>query len=187
MKQGIICIETEWEITTKGNRRNIYSKPLMQFLSDMYQVNYIYRRVATLEELKYYLKKFANKEYSKYNIIYFSFHGQTHEICLESGESISLTELSQQAHGLLKDKFVHFSSCRTLLGSQDAINQFAKESGAKLVTGYTKSVDSDLSAIHDVALISQELSHTQLPAIIRNMEKLYSGIEGKLGFRHSQI
>ena len=42
----------------------------------MYKVPYIYRRVATLSELDYYLKEFRKKEYiNNYDVLYFSFHG----------------------------------------------------------------------------------------------------------------
>lgn len=72
-KKGVICIETEWDITTKNNRRDINSEPLLQFLSKMYGIPYIYRKVATIEELKYYFKQFRKKEYAdNYNMYYFN-------------------------------------------------------------------------------------------------------------------
>ena len=83
MKKGIICIETEWQITTQSNKRNINTEPLIRFLHELNNAPYIYRRVATREELRYYLKKFHNKEYNNYGIFYFSFHGDTHKIVLE--------------------------------------------------------------------------------------------------------
>ncbi|MFC2372154.1 hypothetical protein, partial [Segatella oris] len=64
MKKGIICIETEWQITTQSNKRNINTEPLIRFLHELNNAPYIYRRVATREELRYYLKKFHNKEYN---------------------------------------------------------------------------------------------------------------------------
>ena len=60
---GIICIETEWQITKKANRLSLNSEPLIRFISEMYGVPYIYRRVATLAELNYYLKQFQKAEY----------------------------------------------------------------------------------------------------------------------------
>ena len=78
MKQGIICIETEWQITKRSNRLSLNSEPLMKYISEMYDIPYIYRRVATLGELKYYLEQFSKKEYmNNYSILYFSFHGNT--------------------------------------------------------------------------------------------------------------
>lgn len=41
MAHGIICIETEWQITKKGSRRAINSEPLVKFISEMYGIPYI--------------------------------------------------------------------------------------------------------------------------------------------------
>ena len=70
MGKGIICIETEWEITTKASRRYLNSEPLLQFLSKTHGVPYIYRKVATIEELKYYFKHLAKKN-TLINIMFF--------------------------------------------------------------------------------------------------------------------
>ena len=59
--KGIICIETEFEITSNKNRLHLNSEPLLQFLSKTYEIPYIYRKVATIEELKYYFKQFRKK------------------------------------------------------------------------------------------------------------------------------
>ena len=40
---GIICIETEWQITTNRNRRTLNTEPLMQYIHETYKVPYIYR------------------------------------------------------------------------------------------------------------------------------------------------
>lgn len=174
---GIICIETEWEITTKGNRRNLNTEPLIKFISDLYCVPYIYRRVATLSELTYYLKQFQKKEYQKYNVLYFSFHGDTHAIQLEGEkEALTLFELQEEGGQVFNNRYVHFSSCRTLLGSEIVSQQFKKESGAKLLTGYTKSVDEDLSAIHDIALIGELLKRKQIAPMFAYFSDDHPGI-----------
>lgn len=33
-KNGIICLETEWEHTIERNRRSIHTKPLLEFLEN---------------------------------------------------------------------------------------------------------------------------------------------------------
>jgi len=184
MKQkGIICIETEWQITTRGNKRNLNTEPLLKFIGNSYGIPYIYRKVATKEELTYYLNQFHKKEFEKYEILYFSFHGNTQKISLENGEQLSLEDLSNIANGLFENRFIHFSSCRTLLGSDNILKNFKTNCGAKMVTGYTKSVATDLSATHDIALLQQILTKKHLPSIIRNMDKLYGGLEKELGFK----
>ena len=181
---GIICIETEWQITTKGNRRNLNTEPLIKFISDLYGVPYIYRRVATRGELSYYLKQIQKKEYQKYNVLYFSFHGDTHAIQLEGEkEALTLSELQEIGGQVFNDRFVHFSSCRTLLGSEVVSQQFKKDTGAKTLTGYTKSVATDLAAIHDVALIGEFIQRKQIASIFKALKENYEGLEKKLGFK----
>lgn len=181
---GIICLETEWQITKRGNRLTLNSEPLMRFINEMYNIPYIYRRIATLSELKYYLNQFQKKEYDKYKIIYFSFHGDTHSIHLEGEkEDLSLNDLQEIGGNVFQDKFVHFSSCRTLLGSDEISETFKDNSGAKIVSGYTKSVESDLSAIHDVAMFGEFLKHKSVSAVFRNLSKQYEGLEKNLGFK----
>ena len=54
MIKGIICIESELQVTSRGHRLTLNSEPLIRFIHEMYEIPYIYRRVATLSELKYY-------------------------------------------------------------------------------------------------------------------------------------
>ena len=185
MAHGIICIETEWQLTKKGNRRNLNSEPLMKFISESNKIKYIYKQVATRGELEYYLKQFRKKEYSGYDILYFNFHGETHLIQLEGEkEGLTLDELQKIGGNVFEDRFVHFSSCRTLLGSENDIERFKNESKAKIVSGYRKSVDTYLSAVHDIALIGAYIKYSQKPAIFKHMSQLYGELEEKLGFKY---
>lgn len=184
MKRGIICLESEWVVTKKKSRLQLNSEPLLQFLKESYDIPYIYRRIATQAELEYYLRQFSKNEYAKYEIIYFSFHGETHGIQLEGEkESLSLNDLLSIKEGIFNNRIIHFSSCRTLLGSQKAIDNFKEESGAKSVSGYTKTVDSVLSAIHDIAFFRECQERNQIPSIFRQLERRYEGIQKELGFR----
>ena len=160
----------------------------MQYMSEMYGVPYVYRRVATRAELKYYLTFFASrKEYDNYDVLYLSFHGEKHAIILEGekGEEqiLTLDELREIGGDVFSGRYVHFSSCRTLIGSQDIIAKFKKQTKAKMVSGYTKCVDSHDSAIHDIALIGELLTRKQIPALLSWMKKRYGGLEEALGFR----
>lgn len=184
MAHGIICIETEWQITKKGSRRAINSESSVKFISEMYGIPYIYRRVATKSELQYFLNQFAKKEYTeKYDILYFSFHGQPHAIHLEvEKEDISLDEQLDMGGMVFKNRFVHFSSCRTLIGSSVVAISFKEKSSTKLLSGYTMSVDGTLSAIHDIALFGEYLKRIRMSAVINNMDKNFGELEKTLGF-----
>lgn len=105
---GIICVETEFEVTKSKNKLNTNSEHLTKYISEEFGIPYIYRRVATIEEFKYYIKQFKKKEYQKYNIVYFSFHGDTHSICFEGSGTYDMNELSGICEGCFEDKYVHF-------------------------------------------------------------------------------
>ncbi|MCH5244379.1 MAG: hypothetical protein J1F29_05710 [Lentimicrobiaceae bacterium] len=181
MKYEIICIETEWQITKRKNRSPLNTEPLVKYISEMYDVPYIYRRVATRTELEYYLKFFKRK---KHSVLYLSFHGKKHAIILEGEkQELTLEELSEIGGDVFRGRYVHFSSCRTLIGSESVIERFKKQTKAKMVSGYTKSVDSNDSAIHDIALIGELLTKKQLPTLLDSMKKRYGGLEEQLGFR----
>ena len=100
---------------------------------------------------------------------------------------IPLEELVEYSNGLFKGRYVHFSSCRTFIGSQENIDDFTRKTGAKLVTGYSHSVPADLSAMHDSLLIGQMIDKQQKASIISNMDTLCAGLSKRLGFRYSQF
>ena len=62
------------------------------------------------------------------------------------------------------------------------VNQFKEETGAKLVSGYSKSVDTMMSAILDLGLFDAFFTYKQIPVIIRRIKSLYGGLSQELGF-----
>lgn len=186
-KYGIICLETEWEHTVEKNRRSIHTSPLLEFLEKSSECEVIYRRVATKNELQYYLRRFNLRKYDNYSIIYLSFHGNTHSIFLEGEKGdkakLSLSDLAHLSDGIFKDRFVHFSSCRTLLGSEKELENFKEVTGARCISGYTKSVDGILSAINDIAYFERIFNCQTKKGLESAMAKLYSGLNDELGFK----
>ncbi len=185
MKKGIICIETEWQVTIKDNRRYMDTSSMLRFLHEVHQIPFLYRRVATEAELTYYLKEFGKAEYMRrYSILYFSFHGETHTIQLEGDKKdLSLSDLANLGDSVFSDRLVHFSSCKTMLKSESMVKDFKENTGAKLVSGYTKKVDTMLSCIHDLSLFDSYLSYKKVPSILRRMETVYGGLSKELGFK----
>lgn len=185
---GIICIETEWEHTIRDNRLPIHTEPLLEFIKKAYNCKVIYRRVATYAELAFYLRRFNRAEYNDYDIFYLSFHGDKQLIQLEgekeNNKALTLKELAEVADGAFEDRMIHFSSCRTMRGYEDDLLDFKEQSGARLISGYTKSVNGVLSAINDIAFLSQLLEHPSRPRTGKDkMDKYYEGLGDELGFR----
>ena len=82
------------------------------------------------------------------------------------------------------NRFVHFSSCRTLLGNDGELEKFKNDTGALYLSGYTTKVDGVLSAINDIAYFDQIFRHQTKKALIAPaMKKYYDGLAQKLGFK----
>lgn len=187
--RGIICLETEWEHTSDASRRDLNTRGLLEFIGKTLNCKIIHRTVATKAELQFYLNQFSKSDYkNNYNIIYFSFHGDTKSIWLEGeNEPISLDELARLDNGnLFRDKIIHFSSCRTFIDGKANANllSFKESVGAYMISGYTKSVNMCRSAINDIAFFSEVFNHPVRRAdIMPSYNKLYDGLANSLGFK----
>ena len=182
---GIICIETDFEITCPKRKLHTNSEHLIKFLSEEFCIPHIYRRVATYQEFDYYTGQFAKKLYDKYDFIYLSFHGDTHSIFFEGDKKdMPLRDLAVCCKDRFINKYVHFGSCRTMLGSRGEVDFFKEQTGAKVVSGYTKSVNSSLCAIHDMALIREFVTRKQIAPMFKCLKDLYGGLGDKLGFKN---
>lgn len=165
---NIICFETEWLYNhqNKDKRFNLNCRPVLQCLKDFYGCDFIYRNFLTKDDLKYYMDYFNTASFKKkYPIVYISTHGWNSSIHLEGVKApkrkkkqiedeekpdLNLHELAEMSPGFFEGRIVHFSSCKTLVSEQDALD-FKYETGAYYVSGYKKSVDAMRSVILDMA------------------------------------
>ncbi len=72
--KGIFCLEGDWW----GNlTRSSTVKPVLKLLSQAADepVPYIHRDVGTLSELEHYLRRWSQKSFASYSILYLAFHG----------------------------------------------------------------------------------------------------------------
>jgi hypothetical protein len=101
----------------------------------------------------------------------------------EPNNPLTLDELSEISNNQFEDKIIHFGSCRTLNTSQKTIIDFKHQTGAKIVSGYSKSVDFMKSSILDFAYMSELASTQKLSTIENKMERLYNNLMNDLGFK----
>lgn len=190
---NIICLESEWLYSRqqeKDNRFNLKTQPILEWLKAYHACEVIHRHVLTRTDLEYYLDYFSSnrQKYRKYNIIYIASHGNSHAISLEGDDGlIDLSELVSMTSNskFFNEKIVHFSCCKTLLNKEKA-ECFKRESGARLVCGYTKSVDPMKSSIADMALFN-DIMYLKNVGHILNRErskfwKTYGTLLDELGF-----
>lgn len=186
MAKGIFCLETEWDFKAHKLKEEATIEPMLEFMKHVHKMKYVHRRVATRADLSFYLKQLKKGTFNNFEIVYLSFHGNTQQIILEGEKRnpVTLAELAELAQDAFKDKFVHFSSCRTFLGSEYNLEYFKRETGAKLVSGYTRSVDFTLSSLMDIAYFN-EINKTSIKfnTVVNRIDKLLAGLKSELGFK----
>lgn len=187
----IICLEAEWLYNSckRSNRFNLKTEPLLNCLKEFYGCKVIYRHILHRADLQHYLNYFTpdKREFKNYKIVYIACHGDESALSLEGKDGdINLEELADMAGSFFEGRIVHFSSCSTLADSE-AVEKFKKRTGAKLVSGYTKSVDAMKSAIADMALFNDLMYIDKRFGVITNEEhssfrKTYRSLLKELSF-----
>lgn len=116
------------------------SKPLLQYVSRETSIGYSFFMANTREELRFIFSKMIKKNSG---ILYLASHGNKNIFFFGAGNAdyVSLHELGDLLHNKLKGKAIHLSSCETLNIPESEILRFKGDTGATLVSGYTKSVD----------------------------------------------
>lgn len=153
--RGIFCLETDWTGVAKAP--SVFS--LLGLLrSSPLRIPSIHRHVATPDSFHHYLRKWTLRLHDDYPILYLALHGVEGEIQFgdlrRSDNHVTLDELEEELAGKCKGRVLHFSSCRTLVVSEQRIQKFLKATGAIAVSGYRRDIDWIRSAIVDLALLS---------------------------------
>lgn len=170
--KGIFCIEGLWD---PDLREGSTVRPLLEMLRLHEGVEYIHREYATREEFEFYLKKWTQKTYDAYPILYLTSHGKEGGIEL-GGDFYSLDDLAEQLDSKCTNRAIMFSSCTTLKLPKDKLAFLLKKTGALLVCGYRVDVDWMRSTAFELLLFSRmqdnEFSGRGVDAIIRQSAEL---------------
>lgn len=185
MEKGIICFETG-EFAKYSTKNQFAALPLLEFMKQAMSIDYIYRQIATRQELEYYLKKIGDKRFqNNFDVIYFCFHGEPGSLCLtQNGKNlVSFDDLAEMAapYESFLHRHIHFGSCETLNCDDEIIRRFKRNVGAKTVSGYTESVDSTAAFINELAYFHQIFLYSTVATYKKHMED-YQQQLNKLGF-----
>jgi hypothetical protein len=187
--RGIFCLEDDWW----GIRSKTSVEPVLHLLNqwDPYYVPYVHRNVATLDALEYYLKKWSQKRYDDYPLLYLGFHGSPGLIHLSSGRSkhhsIDLDWFEDQLRNKCKRRMIFIASCSTIDIHGHRLQRFLRQTGALAVCGYTGNVDWLQSATFDAlvlgALQDNAMTASGARAMRRRVEQNGCGLGRALQFR----
>ena len=170
--KGIFCIEGLWD---PDLRVGSTVQPVLELLRLHETVQYIHREYATREEFEFYVKKWSQKRYKAYPILYLTSHGLAGGIDL-GGEFYSLEELAELLASKCTNRMIMFSSCTTLKLPKDKLVHLLKKTDALLVCGYRVDVDWMRSLAFELLLFSRiqnnEFSGRGVDAIAHEAEEL---------------
>jgi len=161
--------------SVKANLKLLNESPL--------EVPYIYRDIATKEELFYYIKKWTQARHRDYPILYLAFHGSSGCIHLfkDNGHDTTMTidDLFDLLKGKCHGRAIHFGSCESMDLNGHTVNKYLKSSGAVSISGYAADVDWVLSSVFEMYYLS-ELQHNQFTK--SGMQSVYERLHKRAGY-----
>ena len=170
--KGIFCIEGMWD---PDLRVSSSVEPLLDLLNLNALLDYIHVDVATHEEFEFYIRKWMQKRYNRYPILYVASHGSASEIQIGE-DAYSIDALAGLLEGKCANRFIMFSSCSTLRIGKRVLLRFLRKTGALAVCGYSVEVDWLRSTAFELLLFSQiqknEFSGRGAKAIVRGATEL---------------
>jgi hypothetical protein len=178
--KGIFCLETDWWGLDDGTT----VEPVLQLLATCagYRAPYIHRNVGTREAFDHYIRKWTNKQFARYPILYLGFHGEQGLLNVGSRRGsagqLHLDELAGLLEGRCKGRVIHFGSCETFAVHGRSINAFLRRTEALAVMGYRGSNDWVESAAFEVLLLG-ELQNWSLT--VQGMRKLEQRVRERAG------
>jgi hypothetical protein len=177
---GIFCLEGEWE-SRLTDRRSV--EPLLQVIENLdLWGRVIHRDVATREEFEYYATKWTRRQYDRYPLGYFSFHGEPSRVRLGK-DSLTLNEMAEILRGGADGRVIYFGSCQTLAASDEDLQRFCQVSGARAVVGYTRRIDWLESAAFDLILLPHLLDSEYMKPIYTRLCRDHPRFVEGLGLR----
>ncbi len=156
---GIFCLEGEWE---PDLRKRDSVLPVLELLERLGEIKFIYRDVATTQEVTGYLTKWGQSRYDDFPVLYLATHGDKGQLKWGARQWMSLDLLAHSLPESARGCWIYLGSCLTLFDPQD-VRKFVDETGVEAVLGYRKSVDWIESAAFDVILLSAMANHVGRP------------------------
>jgi hypothetical protein len=181
--KGIFCLEGLWN---PDLRKPSTVRPILELLRIQEGIEYIYRDCVTKEEFEYYLKKWVQRAYDAFPILYLATHGETFSLCLGEHEC-TLDEVASLLEGKCENRLVLCGSCSTLGVDKRHLKRFLGRSGALAICGYRLDVDWLRSTAFELLLMAEmqgnEFSRRGILAIeakLLEVARLFSELEFRI-------
>lgn len=189
-RKNVFCLEGDW---SNNSKQPCSSKPVFDLLGQTNpRFRYVHRVVETPGEFEHLIKKWTQKRYDDYPVLWLAFHGDRRE-GLSLGDqrrrdrTVSLDHLRQLLTGKCHNRYIHFSSCSVLDVHGHTLNSFLRDTDAIAVSGYEEDVTWMPSAVMEVLLLDeyQRVSRgvRSAHAVKSRMQQVARSLTKNLGFR----
>ena len=147
---GVFCVEGQWhrDLDEEGS-----VQPTLELLERIRRIRYIHKDVATPDELKYFLGRWALRQYADYHVGFFAMHGEPGKLWLTDRHSVDLADMAEPLVGRCEGRRLYFGSCSVMRFSDSELREFLMTTGAAMVCGYTRSVDWVEAAAFETVLL----------------------------------
>ncbi len=166
-------------------RKRYSIRPVLQFLNDLEGLKFIHRDIGTAGELEFYVKKWTQARYKKYQVGYFSFHGSPGELCFADNrrKSISLDELADWLAGKARDRIIHFGACSVMNIDDRDLRDFRKLTEAAAVTGYREDVQWREAPAFEVLMLGALCDYQRISAAEKYLRTNFGELWDRLGVK----
>ncbi len=186
--KGVFCLEGDWDSDLRYRASVV---PVLELLdrSSSPRVRHIRRDIGTFTEFEYYLRKWTQKRYEAYPILYLGFHGAPGVLHVGDRRRgpVTLDWLEERLAGKCRNRVIHFGSCGTLATHGNRLRRFLQKTGALAVCGYREDVDWMLSAAFELILLYEfqfnALTRAGMAAVNRRVRREAANLARDLKFR----
>lgn len=150
MSVGIFVIESMWTPDKSDTRSSV--KPMIDAICSEYiGGKHACWPVLTAVDLEVRLKRGPKRGFG---ILYFATHGRKGILSLDGGD-ITLSELAIMMKSRYEGWTIHFGSCLVMGAPIKELRAFKRNTGAAIVSGYTKEVQWVQSSSLEIAWLSE--------------------------------
>lgn len=153
---GVFCLEGEWG--DLNDRSTV--EPILELLTKVYgpRLRYVHRNVGTRVAFIDYLKKWTQRKFDAYPVLYLAFHGGRGEIYVgeskRSKDVVTLRDLADLLEGKCKRRIIFLGSCETVDVHGKRLSTFLRRTGALAVCGYCGSVNWVISTAFELVVLA---------------------------------
>ncbi len=182
MRNGILCLEGDWELGLKRERSVV---PVLELVKSQWHVPFIHRTASTRDEFRLVVGEWLKAKYKNYPILYLGFHGLPG--CLQIGaDNVPITDLFEFAEKGT-GRIIHFGSCETLSAHKSVLDQFLKMSRFVGICGFKHEVDWLKSCALEILVLDElskrKISARNLHVFKKNIHSLAGPLVRNLGFQ----